>query len=275
MLDLTKVIDVIIIGASKEGIETAVQLAKKAPNINIVLVSKNFKKWSSKYSQFSNIYKIEQEVFYTTFNRGLYGIYLKDNTKLFSCNLIIASGLKSTPLKIKNKPAIEVYANVCDAPKIQNDFQAVVIGQDDKAVKLALDVAKKYMYVYLCAETIKLDCSEKLKEKFSKVKNIALLPGCKIINYSLDKDGNLKDITLDTYATVRCNNIFMQGNREPDLYYISNKFISLNENKAIIVGDYNNSLKLPGIYVVGNCSADYKKSAVPKMCEQIINNLTK
>lgn len=275
MLDLTKVIDVIIIGASKEGIETAVQLAKKAPNINIVLISKNFKKWSTKYPQLPNIYKIEQEAFYTSFNRGLYGVYLKDNTKLFSCNLIVASGTKMVPLKVKNKPAVEVYSDIVNVPKIQKDSQAVVIGQDDTAVKLAIAASKKYLYVYLCSETLKLECSEKLKEKFSKIKNIALLPSCKITNYSLDRDGNLKDITLDTYATIRCDVIFMHGSKEPDFYYLSNKFVSINENKAIIVGDYNNSIKLPGIYAVGDCSADYRKAAINKMCDQIINNLRK
>jgi thioredoxin reductase len=179
------------------------------------------------------------------------------------------------PLKVKNKPAVEVYSDIVDAPKIQKDSQAVVIGQHDTAVKLAIAASKKYLYVYLCSEPLKLECSEKLKEKFSKIKNIALLPSCKITNYSLDRDGNLKDITLDTYATIRCDVIFMHGSKEPDFYYLSNKFVSINENKAIIVGDYNNSIKLPGIYAVGGCSADYRKAAINKMCDQIINNLRK
>lgn len=273
MLDLTKVIDVIIIGASKEGINTAIQLAKKDPNINIAIISKNFNKWTSKYPQFPNIYKIEQEAFYITFNRGLYGVYLKDNNRLFSCNLVIATETKMAPLKIKNKTLSEVYNKIADAPKAGPESQAVVIGHDDAAVKLAIAAAKKYMYVYLCAESLKLNCKEELKEKFSKVKNIALLPGCKITNFSTDKEGNLKDITLDTYATVRCNVVFMLGKSEPDLSYISTKFISLNENKAIITGDYNNSLKIPGIYAVGGCNADYKKSALSKMCDLIIERI--
>ena len=273
MLDLTKVIDVIIIGASKEGINTAVQLAKKDPNINIAIISKNFNKWTSKYPQFPNIYKIEQEAFYITFNRGLYGVYLKDNNRLFSCNLVIATETKMAPLKVKNKTLSEVYNKIADAPKAGPESQAVVIGHDDAAVKLAIAAAKKYMYVYLCAELLKLNCKEELKEKFSKVKNIALLPGCKITNFSTDKEGNLKDITLDTYATVRCNVVFMLGKSEPDLSYISTKFISLNENKAIITGDYNNSLKIPGIYAVGGCNAEYKKSALSKMCDLIIERI--
>jgi thioredoxin reductase len=136
-------------------------------------------------------------------------------------------------------------------------------------------LAKRFYYVYFCTAEFELKCSKRLCKKINETANLVHLPGCNITSCKNDKYGNLMEVTLDTYATVRCNSIFMQGNREPDLYYISNKFISLNENKAIIVGDYNNSLKLPGIYVVGNCSADYKKSAVPKMCEQIINNLTK
>ena len=124
------------------------------------------------------------------------------------------------PLKVKNKTLSEVYNKITDAPKAGPESQAVVIGHDDAAVKLAIAAAKKYMYVYLCAESLKLNCKEELKEKFSKVKNIALLPGCKITNFSTDKEGNLKDITLDTYATVRCNVIFMLGKSEPDLSYI-------------------------------------------------------
>lgn len=275
MLDLTKVIDVIIIGASKEGISTAVQLAKKDSNINIVIVSKNFNKWTSKYPQFPNIHRIEQEAFYTTFNRGLYGIYLKDNTKLFSCNLIIATETKMAPLKVKNKTLSEVYNKITDAPKLGPEAQAIVIGHDAAAVKLAIAAAKKYMYVYLCAESLKLSCKEELKEKFSKVKNIALLPGCKITNFSTDKEGNLKDITLDTYATIRCNAVFMLGKSEPDLSYISTKFISLDENKAIITGDLNNSIKIPGIYAVGGCNANYKKAALSKMCDSIIEKIIK
>lgn len=274
MLDLTKVIDVIIIGASKEGINVAVQLAKKDSNINIAIVSKEFSKWNNKYSEFPNIYKIEQEVTYTTFNRGLYGIYLKNNDRLFSCNLIIATETKLIPLKIKTK-TIEVYDNLIDAPKPASDSQAVVIGQDDTAVKLAIAAAKKYMYVYLCAESLKLSCKEDLKEKFSKVKNIALLPGCKITNFSTDKEGNLKDITLDTYATIRCNTIFMFNQKEPDLYYLPNKFISTNEDKAILTDELNESIKLKGIYAVGACSANYNKKALPKMCDQIIASIHK
>lgn len=274
MLDITKVIDVIVIGASKEGINVAIKLAQKDPKINVAIVSKDFKNWSSKYPQPANVYKIEQEVTYTTFNRGLYGIYLKDSTRLFSCNLVIATETKSSPLKIKTR-SIEVYDNLTKAPKAGTDDQAVIIGQNDVAVKLAIAASKKYRYVYLCAESLKLNCKEDLKVKFSKVKNIALLPGCKITNFSTDKDGKLKDITLDTYATVRCNVIFMFSQKEPDTYYLPNKFISTNENKAIITDEINESVKIKGIYVVGACNANYKKKAILKMCDHIIEKLSK
>lgn len=275
MIDISKVIDVIIVGASKEGIATAVQLAQKDSNINIVIVSKDFEQWTAKYPLLENIHRIRQEAIYTSFNRGLYGVYLKDNTKIFSCNLIIATGTKPTPIKIKNRIISDFYTRVTDAPKAGADEQAVVIGHDDTAVKLATSASRKYRYVYLCSEAVRLECSAALKEKFSKVKNIALLPGCKITNFSTNKEGHLKDITLDTYATVRCDVVFMDGPREPDIYYLSTKFVTLDENKAIITGEFNNSIRIPGIYVVGACSANYKKNAVGKMCEQIIQRIKK
>lgn len=275
MIDISKVIDVIIVGASKEGIATAVQLAQKDSNINIVIVSKDFEQWTAKYPLLENIHRIQQEAIYTSFNRGLYGVYLKDNTKIFSCNLIIATGTKPTPIKIKNRIISDFYTKVTDAPKAGADEQAVVIGHDDTAVKLAMSASRKYRYVYLCSEAVRLECSVALKEKFSKVKNIALLPGCKITNFSTNKEGHLKDITLDTYATVRCDVVFMDGPREPDIYYLSTKFVTLDENKAIITGEFNNSVRIPGIYVVGTCSANYKKNAVGKMCEQIIQRIKK
>ena len=117
MIDISKVIDVIIVGASKEGIATAVQLAQKDSNINIVIVSKDFEQWTAKYPLLENIHRIQQEAIYTSFNRGLYGVYLKDNTKIFSCNLIIATGTKPTPIKIKNRIISDFYTRVTDAPK--------------------------------------------------------------------------------------------------------------------------------------------------------------
>lgn len=275
MIDISKVIDVIIIGASREGVTVATQLAQKDPNINIVIVSKDFKHWTAKYPQLDNIHRIEQEAIYTSFNRGLYGVYLKDNTKIFSCNLIIATGTKPTPIKIKNKVISDFYTRVTDAPKAGADEQAVVIGHNEAAVKLAMSASRKYRYVYLCSEAVRLECSETLKDKFSKIKNIALLPGCRITNFSNNKEGHLKDITLDTYATVRCDVVFMDGPREPDIYYLSTKFVALDENKAIVTGEFNNSVRIPGIYVVGACSANYKKAAVGKMCDQIIQRIKK
>ena len=60
MIDISKVIDVIIVGASKEGIATAVQLAQKDSNINIVIVSKDFEQWTAKYPLLENIHRIQQ-----------------------------------------------------------------------------------------------------------------------------------------------------------------------------------------------------------------------
>ena len=80
------------------------------------------------------------------------------------------------------------------------------------------------------------------------------------------------DVDADMFGDYS-DGMFMLGKSEPDLSYISTKFISLNENKAIITGEYNNSLKIPGIYAVGGCNAEYKKSSLSKMCDLIIERI--
>ena len=67
----------------------------------------------------------------------------------------------------------------------------------------------------------------------------------------------------------------MFSQKEPDIYYLPNKFVSINENKAIITDEINESVKIKGIYAVGACNADYKKKAIVKMCDQIIKKLKK
>ena len=49
---------------------------------------------------------------------------------------------------------------------------AVVYGDGELAVSYALELAKKFKYVYLCSSVFKLDCNSKLLNKLNNTANI-------------------------------------------------------------------------------------------------------
>ena len=104
----TKIYDVIIIGASKQGLALAELLENTG---SVALVSSNFVH-KSKKQPLPNTDLIENEVIYLSYIHGLFGVSLNNKDSLFGKRLVFATGTKPKKLNLKNPKTFSEKLNL-------------------------------------------------------------------------------------------------------------------------------------------------------------------
>lgn len=248
--------DIIIVGASKEGVTVYKKLKKQLPEQKICLISERM---SVQLKE--DIPYICKKVLFTTYNHGLIGLTLEGDQgipRTFTQNLIIATG--ESPKKYDKKgPNIQaLYYNTDEIPENAKIHQAVVFGNTARAAKMALALKNKFKYVYLCTSDFEPVYHYQTKRKLDATKNIAQLPGCEIVSWEA-KAGELQKVNLSTYATITCKALYVDVGRVPDLSgFPSNRFrLFTVNNEGYINTDENCRTVVPNIYAIGAVSASY------------------
>jgi thioredoxin reductase len=255
--------DVIVIGASEEGINFCTQLINKTKDVKVALVSRNF----NRPVEVDNITKINQEVIFSSYIYGLISLTLADRTQIFGKNVVIAVGTKPVKSTLKNS---NIKYNLNDL-KASKTSPVVVAGNDTLAVKYALALAKKFKYVYLCSNTLNLECEKKYIKKLENVANIVHLPNCNIIGCKNNKDGSLAEAQLDTYSSIKCAALVMSLGRNPDNSGLSKRMIDVDSEGYIITKEFNETTIIPGIYAIGACTRHGIKNKLLPIINHLIN----
>ena len=138
------------------------------------------------------------------------------------------------------------------------------------AVSYALELAKKFKYVYLCSSVFKLDCNSKLLNKLNNTANIVHLPNCHIVSCKNDKEGKLAEITLDTYETIKCSALVVALGRLPDASGVSPRMIELDQDNYIKTNSLHQTTVVPTIYAIGECTRHNTKRSVTTVCNHIL-----
>jgi len=253
-----KIYDTIVIGASEEGIALCEFLSTKAVGFSVALVSKHFD-YVGKNKSLSGIDLIRDEAVFSSYNHGLIKFNLKTNQAIFGKAAVIATGSKPTKASFKSNT---IYYKASDIKTPMKNKQAVVYGDNKEVISYALALSKKFKYVYLCKPTLGFAGGEKLLTKLNNTANIVTLPGCNIVGIKNDKEGNLTEITLDTYDTIHCSALVMAIGRSPDVSGISKKMIDLDEQGYAITKAYNETTKVPNIYAIGECVRHNTKQSI-------------
>ena len=247
--------DVIIVGASIEGIALAEYLLTNKPELKIAIVSRSFKYLAQKAGAL-NIDELTGEVVLSTYYHGVIGFTLKDRRAVYGKKAVIATGTK--PIKpFINDPKLKnsgmVYSPA-DIINISKNHQVVVAGSSADAVKYSIELAKRFKYVYLCSKEFNLDCDTKLLKKLNDLPNVVHLPGCNIVSYKKDRNGRIQEVTLDTYSTIHCAALVGAFGRLPDISGVSPKMLEVDLDGYAVVTNKNESTKIPGIYVISACA---------------------
>ena len=261
--------DIIIVGDSKKGNEVLKRLASVAKFTKIAFVSREFK--SSTTRDFLNVEYIKDEVALIDYKNRLFGCHLSNHERLYSTHIVIASGVSYAPLTLGNRVVPCVLNSVEEVTKLAKNQQAIVLGKQDKDIKLALEVSKKYKYVYLCIDSIEPDVSENTRKKLFKADNILVLPNTFITKVTSTK-GELKTVELDSYSTITCAAIFVKTAATPETSFISDKIIRKDEEGYLETDKNLESTIVPKCFAVGNCTRKNSNKMLISMVNTILND---
>lgn len=189
------------------------------------------------------------------YRNRLFGCYLEGGIRLFSTTILVAMGTKNIPLLCKNKQVPNAYYDSKSLPKNHKESQAVILGSSQKCLRLALDLSKKFRYLYLCTETFDLQGTDKQKARLEACKNVVVLPGAKLLSVTT-KNGTLQSIELDTYSTITCSAVYADTPTIPATRGIPVKFFNLSPDKFLITTPSGESTIIPSLFATGSCCAE-------------------
>ena len=261
--------DVIILGASSEGLALAEYVKSKDANVKVAIVSKHFD-FVKSTDRLLDTELIAGESAYSSFNHGLIALTLKDKRLVVGKNLVIATGgypVKATADKFKSKSVCYNPREITIDPK---NKPAVVYGSGDDAVRFALAMAKKFKYVYLCSDGFELACDAKLLKKLNDTANIVHLPNCSISSCRSDKEGKLQEVTLSTYDTIKCSALVLALGRKPHVSGVDPNMIETDADKYVKINARHQTTKAANIYAIGECTRHNTKRSIAVVGNQLL-----
>lgn len=261
--------DVIVIGDSKAGSAAVKSIAGASRNIKVAFISSEFKRNTTR--DFLNVEYIKNNVVYTDYNNRLFCCYLASGERHYCTHLIIASGISYAPFMIGNKQINGVFNTIDEMPKATKNQVAIVVGGREIDAKLALAVAKKYKYVYLCTKSMELDIKEATQKKLEATENLLMLQNASITKAMFAED-SLVSVSLDSYAKITCNAIFAITTPAPETSFVSDKLISKDENGYLKTTDIAQSLFVPKCFAIGNCACKSTKKMHTAMIESVLKD---
>jgi thioredoxin reductase len=148
-----------------------------------------------------------------------------------------------------------------------------VLANNTADIKFALEVAKKYKYVYICLDDFGNWISDELRKKLllKQANNIVVLPNTHINKVSA-YDENLVTIELDNYSTVTCAAIYVKTEASPDTSCISARagLIKADENGYLETTNNLESTLVPKCFAAGSCTQKCTKKMINSLIETIL-----
>ncbi len=265
--------DLIIIGDSKEGNQLVRSIASANLNIKIAFISREFK--TATTPDFLNVEYLKDEVALTDYKNRLFGCYLKSGKRLYATHLVFAVGQKYAPFIVNNKKVPNVFNTVVDVPKEAKKLPAVVLANNEADVGMALEVAKKYKYVYLCLDDFGNWISDSMRKKLllKQAANIVVLPNTHINKVSI-KDEILSIVELDNYSTVTCAAVYVKTAVSPDTSCVPVRACLIKANEAGYLETDNKleSTLVPKCFAVGSCAQKCTKKMLESLTETILTD---
>ncbi|KJJ85430.1 Alkyl hydroperoxide reductase subunit F [Candidatus Omnitrophus magneticus] len=272
---MSKIYDVIVIGAGPAGITASIYAVRKG--LNTLIVTKDIggqTAWSgdienyvgyqfitgidltSKFEEHMKKYNIEIKEGYDL-NRleqssGVFKIFSLDQVFL-SKSVIIATGKRSRKLGVEGEDEFRnrgvAYCATCDGPVFAGKITAV-IGGGNSALEAVLQLIGIAKHVYLINIAQELTGDAVIREKILNAPNLTVMNNTRVTkingskfveSISVEQGGNAEIIPL--------NGIFIEIGLSPNTDFESS--LLKNEQNEIIV-NFRNETNIPGVFAAGD-----------------------
>ncbi|WOX79289.1 thioredoxin-disulfide reductase [Candidatus Shikimatogenerans bostrichidophilus] len=199
-------------------------------------------------------------------NNKLHILYTKDNKKIITKSVIIATGSLPKYLNIKDEKKFLgygiSYCAICDGMFYKNKIVAV-IGGGDTALEDSILLSKICKKIYLIVRKNKLKASKYLQNILYKIKNINILFNKKINNFLGDK--YLKSINLlnnkNKIITIKVSGVFIAIGSKPNSLIFKNQ-IKMDKKGYIITKNKSTKTNIPGIFAAGEVQDKKYRQAI-------------
>ena len=250
--DLQRILyDVIIIGASKEGLSLCSYLNSKNNNFKVAIIDTCTVNKTSKYNNIKADWFMNYSI-YCNYYQGIYTITLNNKKLILGKAVVVANG--TSPIQNEKLTNAGIIYNLQDLKKTSKKKQLVIVGTKLESVNIALKLANKFKYIYICSETDVLKDDPELQQKVIAAANIAYLPFCKIVSYKVNKNKVLQSVTLDTYTTIHCSDLIGVYGRKGAPSGIPSTLLPTDKDGFAIVDSNNRTTKLSTLFAIGSCA---------------------
>ena len=235
--DLQRILyDVIIIGASKEGLSLCSYLNSKNNNFKVAIIDTCTVNKTSKYNNIKADWFMNYSI-YCNYYQGIYTITLNNKKLILGKAVVIANG--TSPIQNEKLTNAGIIYNLQDLKKTSKKKQLVIVGTKLDSVNIETDVLKD---------------NPELQQKVITTANIAYLPFCKIVSYKVNKNKVLQSVTLDTYTTIHCSDLIGAYGRKGAPSGIPSALLPTDKDGFAIVDSNNRTTKLSTLFAIGSCT---------------------
>ncbi|MBU1083686.1 MAG: FAD-dependent oxidoreductase [Candidatus Omnitrophota bacterium] len=282
---MSKIYDLIIIGAGPAGITAGVYAARKKMDCLVISIDIGGQTaWSGDVENYTGYQFVSGPELAAKFEEHIkkYKVEVKEGEEVKSLNsqrdthkvitakggyeartVIIASGKRSRALgvpgeeKFRNKGL--TYCATCDGPFFE-DKDVVIVGGGNSALDAALQMDKIASFITIVNVTPALGGDEVMKEKVAGSKKIKVLNGSEIIEVIGDKFvDKVKVRTPSGETEVPCKGVFVEIGLIPNSEFATN--VKKNEIGEIMV-DCQTETGTPGIFAAGDVTNVTEKQII-------------
>lgn len=255
--------DLIVIGASKEGLELLSYVNSQVDQ-KLALVDYDFGDKLDSCFDADHIDLIQKRVKFISFVHGIIILTMEDSSYLATRNLVVATGIVSKHDNLD----IDEYTDTEFEFKSKVKGCAAVVGNTYPAADTANELAKDFEQVYLIID----DVDEHFVTKLAN--NVTIIYNAKIaekIYRSTPKTNKkyLGSIVLDNYSKIPCRVIVYRDDIKPEIPEAGPSIFTYNIKGEIETNENHSVKNIPFVYAIGNCSDRYSDD-LDKLADHLI-----
>ena len=96
------------------------------------------------------------------------------------------------------------------------------------------------------------------------------MPNCNIISCKNNKEGDLVEVQLDTYSSIKCMALVMSLGRIPENAGFLKRILTLDSEGYIVTKEFNETTRVPNVYAIGGCAKNGVKSRLLSTINHLI-----